>query len=426
MAALDAFGRLRVAGCFTTFNYYPSTLTANTSLDIDVWVPRETTPGTQTYNSQNYINMPITTGATNYSLRTTKQPMLYQPGKSRLIYMTGVLMTSTGAGTDSHMGLFSVDTSTPPIITEGTYLRCDGTNLIFEDVTQSGTTSVVQSSWNIDTFNGNGPSGKTLTIANAAQTLLLVMDQEWLGVGRIRCGFIIDGVIYYGHQFLHNGLTVQYTKTPRIYLSYYIKGTVANAMRQMCCTSIIEDGYFSTGRINNLNNSVSGTTPFVAVNTTQDRVLLGIKVQTGYPLSTFFLKNLSFYYLGDGGSNGKYAQFKIYMFSTNGSIGALNYGGVIPNYTPTFTPLINSSIEYFIGDGIVYVTPSNSLQVGYKPGFIIGSGYLDTQTSFEFVSVVNDSLQTRNLFTKYDTLYVTGIANSAGTMGTSVTFIEDI
>ena len=44
----------------------------------------------------------------------------------------------------------------------------------------------------------NRPSGKTLTIANAAQTLLLVMDQEWLGVGRIRCGFIIDGVIYYG------------------------------------------------------------------------------------------------------------------------------------------------------------------------------------------------------------------------------------
>ena len=67
MAALDAFGRLRVAGCFTTFNYYPSTISANTSLDIDVWVSSQT-GGTQTYNSQNYINMPITTGVTNYSL----------------------------------------------------------------------------------------------------------------------------------------------------------------------------------------------------------------------------------------------------------------------------------------------------------------------------------------------------------------------
>ncbi len=414
MAALDAFGRLRVAGCFTTFNYYPSPMTDNTDLDIDVWVPKKT-GGTQTYNSANFIDMPITTGATNYSLRTTKQPMIYQPGKSRLIYMTGVLMTSIGAGTDSHMGLFSVNTNDPPVITEGTYLRCDGTNLIFEDVTQNGTTSVIQSSWNIDTFNGSGPSGKTLTIANATQTLLLVMDQEWLGVGRIRCGFIIDGVIYYGHQFLHNGLTVQYTKTPRIYLSYYIKGTVANEMRQMCSTSIIEDGYFSTGRINNVLVPVSSLTPFVSVNTTQDIVLLGIRVQTGYPLSTFFLKNLSFYYFNDVGSSGKYAQFKIHMFSTNGSIGTLLPG----TPTLTFLPLTNSSIEYYIGNGTIYTSASN-------PGFIIGSGYLDTQTSFEFVSVVNDSLQTRNLFTKYDTLYVTGIANSAGKMGTSVTFIEDI
>lgn len=99
MAALDAFGRLRVAGCFTTFNYYPSLVSVNTSLDIDVWVSRETTPGTQAYDTKNFINMPITTGATNYSLRTTKQPMIYQPGKSRLIYMTGILMTSTGAWT---------------------------------------------------------------------------------------------------------------------------------------------------------------------------------------------------------------------------------------------------------------------------------------------------------------------------------------
>jgi len=420
MAALDAFGRLRVAGCFTTFNYYPSPMTNNTSLDIDVWVPRQT-GGTQTYETQNYINMPISGTGTTYSLRTTKQPMIYQPGKSRLIYMTGVLMTSTGAGTNSHMGLFSVDTSTPPAITEGTYLRCDGTNLIFEDVTQSGTTTVVQSSWNIDTFNGNGPSGKTLTIANAAQTLLLVMDQEWLGVGRIRCGFIIDGVIYYGHQFLHNGLIVQYTKTPRIYLSYYIKGTVANAMRQMCSTSIIEDGYFSTGRINNILVPVSDPTSFVAVgNNNNDIVLLGLRVQTGFPLSTFFLKNLSFYYFGTGGGSGKYAQFKIHMFSTNGSIGELSDTPTPPTPpTLTFIPLINSSIEYYIGNGTIYTSAAN-------PGFIIGSGYLDTQTSFEFVSVVNDSLQTRNLFTKYDTLFVTGVANSAGTMGTSVSFIEDI
>jgi hypothetical protein len=410
MAALDAFGRLRTAGCFTTFNYYPSLMstTSATNLDVDVWVTSGT-GGTQTYNSENYINMPISGGVgTTYSLRTTKQPSIYQPGKSRLFYMTGVLMDTITPNTTSQMGFFDVDSSNPPVITEGTYFKCNGTNFYWEDATQNlPITSVVQSSWNIDTFDGNGPSGKTLTVAaNANKTFLIVIDQEWLGVGRLRCGFIIDGVIYYAHQFLHNGLQVQYTKTPRISLSYYIYGaTTANAMRQMCSTSIIEDGYFSTGRINNVDVPINS---LVAVNTTQNRVLLGLRIQSGFPKSTFYLKDLFLYYTG--GST-KYSQFKVQMFSTNGSIGALTGTAL------TFTPLPYSSIEYCIGNGTTYVSTE---------GFVINSGYLDSQTSSTVVSVVNDSLQTRNLFTKYDTLYITGIANSAAKMGATVTFIEDI
>jgi len=120
------------------------------------------------------------------------------------------------------------------------------------------------------------------------------------------------------------------------------------------------------------------------------------------------VKDLFLYYTG--GST-KYAQFKVQMFSTNGSIGALAGAAL------TFTPLSNSSIEYCIGNGTTYVSTE---------GFVINSGYLDSQTSSTIVSVVNDSLQTRNLFTSYDTLYITGIANSAATMGATVTFVEDI
>jgi hypothetical protein len=381
--------------------------TSATNLDVDVWVTSGT-GGTQTYNSQNYINMPISGVGTTYSLRTTKQHSIYQPGKSRLFYMTGVLMDIITPNTTSQMGFFDVDSSNPPVITEGTYFKCNGTNFYWEDATQNlPITSAVQSSWNIDTFDGNGPSGKTLTVAaNANKTFLIVIDQEWLGVGRLRCGFIIDGVIYYAHQFLHNGLTVQYTKTPRISLSYYIYGaTTANAMRQMCSTSIIEDGYFSTGRINNVDVPINS---LVAVNTTNNRVLLGVRIQSGFPKSTFYLKDLFLYYTG--GST-KYSQFKVQMFSTNGSIGALTGTAL------TFTPLPYSSIEYCIGNGTTYVSTE---------GFVINSGYLDSQTSSTVVSVVNDSLQTRQLFTKYDTLYITGIANSAATMGATVTFVEDI
>lgn len=74
--ALDAFGRLRVSESFSTFSYYPSPITANTDLDIDVWVRRQS-GGTQTYNTKNYIEMSISGTGSTYSLRTTKQPMIY-------------------------------------------------------------------------------------------------------------------------------------------------------------------------------------------------------------------------------------------------------------------------------------------------------------------------------------------------------------
>ena len=415
--ALDAFGRLRTSDCFTTFNYYPSAMTSNTTLDVDVWVPGET-GGAQSYNTQNYINMPISGSGVTYSLRTTKQPMIYQPGKSRLIYMTGVLMTTvppTSGTASSHMGIFTVDNTSPvapnvPVITQGTYLKTNGINFYWEDILQGPTVnSVVQSSWNIDTFNGSGPSGKTLTVsANANKNLLIVIDQEWLGVGRIRCGFIIDGVIYYAHQFLHNGMDIQYTNTPRLNLSYLITGNSANTMRQMCSTNISEGGYFSTGRLNSVNTPLGS---FVALNNTNNFVLLAMKIQSSFPAATFFIKALSFYYTG---GSAKWAQYTIQLFSTNGSIGALT------GTAPSFTNLANSSIQYYIGNGTVYES---------TPGIIIGSGYVDSSSNVSVSLSEFDSLQTHQLFTKYDTLIITGLASSGGspgTMGASISFIEDI
>lgn len=409
--ALDAFGRLRTSDCFTTFNYYPSAMTTNTTLDIDVWVSGQT-GGAQSYNSFNYINMPISGSGVTYSYRTTKQPMIYQPGKSRLIFMTGVLMTTVppSSGTAfSHMGIFTLDSASPPAVTQGTYLLTDGINLYWKDVLQGPIVeSVIQSSWNIDTFNGNGPSGKTLTIANAAETLLIVIDQEWLGVGRIRCGFIIDGVIYYAHQFLHNNMTIQYTNTPRLNLSYYIVGSSANSMRQMCSTNIIEGGYFTTGR---LNTAYTNLANFITVSTISEYVLLAMRIQSSFQYATFFIKAVNIFF---SGSATEYAQYKIQLFSTNGSIGALT------GAAPAFSVLPNSSIEYYSGNGTVAVS---------TPGIIINSGYLDKSSNSNISLTDFDSLQTHQLFTKYDTLIVSGIYTGSGAsakMGASVTFIEDI
>lgn len=125
--SLDGFGRLRTADCFTTFNYYVSPITENSSLDIDVWVTT-TNGGTATYNSSNYVEL-STTADSYYVIRTTKQPMEYQPGKCRLIYMTGVLLLESlvsGDTLSAKMGLFNIDSTTPTTITSGVYYQTDG------------------------------------------------------------------------------------------------------------------------------------------------------------------------------------------------------------------------------------------------------------------------------------------------------------
>ena len=86
--ATDVYGRLRISDTFTIFNYYPTPLTANSNLDENKWIS-STSGGTQTYNSQNFINMSIT-GSNKYIIRYSKFPLIYQSGKSRLVYISGV------------------------------------------------------------------------------------------------------------------------------------------------------------------------------------------------------------------------------------------------------------------------------------------------------------------------------------------------
>jgi hypothetical protein len=70
---------------------------------------------------------------------------------------------------------------------------------------------VQQADWNIDPFDGTGPSGITLDFTC---TQILLIDAQWLAVGRVRIGFDIDGVFFPAAQYLNaNILKVPYTQT---------------------------------------------------------------------------------------------------------------------------------------------------------------------------------------------------------------------
>lgn len=66
--------------------------------------------------------------------------------------------------------------------------------------TSLGDETVLQANWNIDVFDGDGPSGITLDIS---KTQIAVIDLQALYVGRVRVGFDIDGLVYWAHEFKH-------------------------------------------------------------------------------------------------------------------------------------------------------------------------------------------------------------------------------
>jgi hypothetical protein len=120
-------------------------------------------------------------------------------------------------------------------------------------------TRVAQSDWNQDPLNGTGPSGITL---DASKAQILYMDVEWLGLGTVRMGFIIDGVFVPAHNFNHaNLITTTYITTASLPLRYEMTNTGATAsastLKQVCSTVISEGGYELRGAQLSAGNTIT-------------------------------------------------------------------------------------------------------------------------------------------------------------------------
>lgn len=402
--ATDAFGRLRVSNTFTLFDYYPPNTNSievpTESIESDVWVT--TVTGTSTFIGGNSMVTLTNNSNGDKITRETKMPMEYQPGKSRLIYMSSVPLSRVNDGSETfeiNIGIFSVDDTTKNPI-EGHYIKSNGTDIYLVESYNSVENSIVQTNWNIDTFDGSGPSGKTLNINNLTKNLLLVIDQEWLGVGRVRIGFNIDGITYYAHQFNHS-LSYPYTSTPRLPLIYQLSTSTINSsinLKQICSTCISEGGYIPTGKKNSIFTETTGvgTTPII---------LTGLKLKPLYKTGIVKLLNLTV----SQTKTLSHIQLQLHS-STN-----FTYGSV--NLTSTWNDKNNSTIQYLEGDGT-----NDTLTTD---GFVIGDYLIERKSTITIASDIYETLLTRNQLTKYDTLYVIAKDNINGNdFKVSLQFIE--
>lgn len=280
----DAFGRLRTSNPETLFD--SKQLFDNQPL---FWDDQEVSgSGTGSTHSAATASTTITVGATTAGkrVRQTFQRFNYQPGKSQLILMTGTVSASGGGtGITRAMGYFDDNNGVYFQDDEGTVKACIRTSTSGSPVD----TKVSQADWNIDPLDGTGPSGLTL---DATKSQIGIWDLEWLGVGRVRVGFAINGAFVYCHEFNHANVSAGvYMSTPNLPLRYEIEndGTGAASGLECICSTIMSEG--GTQTVGILRHADSGAVSSMVAGTAY--AMLGIRLKSTHLGATINIESLS-------------------------------------------------------------------------------------------------------------------------------------
>ena len=268
---VDAFGRLRVVN--------PTSIAEGKIIygdDPFIFINKtDGVYGSATFGTYS-ASMSLSSGTNinGYAIRQTRQYFQYVPGKSQLVFVTFVLGTAQ-TNCIKRVGLFDA--------LNGFFLQQNGAALSVVKRTSVGDgipddIGVNQADWNIDTMlDGSGPSGITL---DSTKAQILVIDFQWLGVGRVRMGFDIDGTVHYVHEFLHaNVITSVYTIQPNLPVRWEIRNTdslgASASLTAICFSVTSEGGYLESGNVWSINNTSKNAT-------TGGTTILNVRLKNSY------------------------------------------------------------------------------------------------------------------------------------------------
>jgi hypothetical protein len=325
---LDVFHQLLVDTPTTTFaNHHAFTATD----DFVGYVSSGT--GTVFVDISNTIVQLSASGSGGRAIQQSLEYQLYQPGKGHVVIVT---LSPQYAGTFDNSvairaGIYDDyrDKNTPAGITGpppflfqssingGTGQECNQPSMghFFElsgnqwfvverynspdNITN--VTRVAQSNWNVDTMNGLGPSGFTLTASNP--TVLFFIERQWLGVGIVRMGLYYNATPYYCHVFQARTIRRPYTHLNKLPIRFEIEkvaGGSANTatMAAICSSGQIGGNYIPLGAIFSIPANLLSAS--VRVGITELRPILLVRLQQQYCRATFKLIDTEFYGTASG------------------------------------------------------------------------------------------------------------------------------
>lgn len=345
-AAADAFGRVRVGNPETIFeiqSQYGANITRmeNGSSGADAVTPAWS-------SSTRLVGMQVNAGATGGTSFTQSFSYVpYQVSDGQLVVIEGLFGTGT-AGAVKRFGLGDA--------ANGIFLEQNGTAGL--QINQRTSTSGVavnnlttQPNWNIDKFDGTGPSGVTLDITKMFE---LIIDFQ-NSVGRVRIGFVVNGLLYYAHAFsAANTLALPYTQSMCLpLLAEIVASPLASAATSFLkSAAVVNEGGLEIG----IGRQFSVQGSVTAVSGTRTHILSIRPLTTfgGVPNRAFFsLQSLEFV----AGANPVYYELVVGAAFT-----------VLPTYAS-----VNATYSAFeAGTAGTFANLTN--------GIVIQSGYLTSST----------------------------------------------
>ena len=386
--AIDAFNRLKTSNPFTLFD------SQHRYASNDKWDTFGVTGGTATFLlNESVINLTVGVTAGAKVTRETKRIFPYQPGKSLLVLNTFAFNTPKENLRQrvGYFGLTGGATFGTPY--NGIYLEQNGLTLSINLASGSlnQITTINQSSWNGDKFDGSGSSGRTLDVSKGN---IFWMDIEWLGVGDVRTGFFVDGKPVVAHIFHNDNVNLTtYMTTASLPIRYELENTATTAssstMKQICSSVQSEGGYEGFARRYNVTKNGSNPT----ILTTQDiqYPMIALRLNSNRLDSAVVPSNLSVVLEQTASNKPDTVQYRILLNPTlTGNTWSTHFNGNV-DYNITATAVTGGTD--IIGG---YISSSGVLDINSINNFNFQLGRSQTGVSDTFVltmTPINDGAQ---------------------------------
>lgn len=370
-ASTDAFGRLR-------------TSLPNTLLDAKFLYDKQPqyfdeviNIGASTFVPNDSLILMSTSGNGGYVIRQTTTRYNYQPGKSMFAAYTFVAPPELNVV--KRIGSFQGLSAAPYTPTDGFYLEIgsNGPSVnIIKTLGIPNTVSVPQSAWNVDPLNGSGPSGLTIDFTKGQ---IFAVDYEWLGLGRIRFGFYLNGKLYYAHQVTNlNSLSAPYMTSPNQPVRYEIRQTgVGSGVLKQVCSTVLDEGVAEV-------IGVAVTASLSSVITVQNGIMTPILAVRLNPNNS----NLDF--MGKA--------FDLYNTDNTTDILYKVYRNPSFNKALNWQNIENTYLQFATGGNVTTLSGGYSLYSGYAPrsqGTGVGTGGVEITSLFgRFGTQINNNPDT--------------------------------